>query len=849
MLTQPAWTASANRRPRPRSRVNTAVSRPYGEPLAMARASSSLPIAVMGATGPNVSSRATSISSVTPSSTVASWKSPPSGSRRPPRTRDAPRSRASATWRTVFSTVASLFKGPSVVSSSNGSPSRIRFSTAAVSRPTKSSCTSRWTSSRSAAVQLWPALRKQASSVAATAASRSASSSTTSGPLPPISRSTSLPAARSATRCPVAIDPMNPTADVPGFAATSSPTTGPGPVTMLNTPGGRPASTMHSASFTAHTDVVGAGTHTTAFPAARAGATISAGIVYGQFQGVITPTTPRGTRYTRTRFPASTEGGIRPSSRVASAAAMSKYTASSSTSSWASARSGLPWSSVRVRARSSARSRTTAAIRLIAAARSNADRAAHSRHARPAAATARRTSSRLPSGTVPITAPVDGLVASKVASLSDAPHSPSTYMRWSSLTGSSVPGVEGPPVDPLVCVEVERAGVPHGLRILERDLGQLRDLLLGEPQVLERGDAEVVGQAIHLLDGPLGLGPDPHGPSDRGEPLGCRHVVELHHGAQKPSGQGAVRDVVHAAGRLAHGVGGPGRVGAVRHPRQHGPQAHVVAGLEVAGLLERHPEVPGHVVDGLKRHGVGDRLVVLHRVALDRVRQRVHPGPRGDLGREVHRESRVDQGHPRRDLGHASDVELDLAVRVGDHRPEGDLAPGPRRGGHGDQRGNASLHRPATVLEVEDRAAVLGHHSDPLGGVDRASPAQADEAVGPLGAVEAGSPVDQLDGRVGSNLVEHHRVHPRGPKRRDRVVEDPRRGDTPVGHHHRTMHAQPPSLLAQRPDRSDAVHDPGRRLVRPDLVERHDRSCGPRSRPSPRYSTGISRWILDRLMP
>ena len=65
---------------------------------------------------------------------------------------------------------------------------------------------------RSPAVQLCPALRKQAASVASTAASRSASSRITSGPLPPISRSSSLPAAREATVWPVAIEPMNPTA-------------------------------------------------------------------------------------------------------------------------------------------------------------------------------------------------------------------------------------------------------------------------------------------------------------------------------------------------------------------------------------------------------------------------------------------------------------------------------------------------------------------------------------------------------------------------------------------------------------------------------------------------------------
>jgi hypothetical protein len=65
---------------------------------------------------------------------------------------------------------------------------------------------------------------------------------------------------------------------------------------MLKTPAGSSAAAMHSASITAETEVVGAGTQITAFPAASAGAITSAGIVYGQFQGVMTPTAPFGTR-------------------------------------------------------------------------------------------------------------------------------------------------------------------------------------------------------------------------------------------------------------------------------------------------------------------------------------------------------------------------------------------------------------------------------------------------------------------------------------------------------------------------------------------------------------------------
>ena len=72
---------------------------------------------------------------------------------------------------------------------------------------------------------------------------------------------------------------MNPTAWVPGLATISSPTTRPGPVTKLNTPTGSSESTMHSANLTAQTEVEAAGAQTTVFPAASAGARISAGIV------------------------------------------------------------------------------------------------------------------------------------------------------------------------------------------------------------------------------------------------------------------------------------------------------------------------------------------------------------------------------------------------------------------------------------------------------------------------------------------------------------------------------------------------------------------------------------------
>ena len=57
---------------------------------------------------------------------------------------------------------------------------------------------------------------------------------------------------------------MKATAWDSGFATISSPTTGPGPRTRLKTPGGKSASTKHSASSVEHQAVLGAGTQTTA---------------------------------------------------------------------------------------------------------------------------------------------------------------------------------------------------------------------------------------------------------------------------------------------------------------------------------------------------------------------------------------------------------------------------------------------------------------------------------------------------------------------------------------------------------------------------------------------------------
>ena len=98
------------------------------------------------------------------------------------------------------------------------------------------------------------------------------------GDLPPSSSVTrfTVAAASSLTRLPARVDPVNDTMSTPGCAAIASPTTGPTPVTRLNTPAGRPTSWMISARMNALSGATSLGFSTTVQPAASAGATLAA---------------------------------------------------------------------------------------------------------------------------------------------------------------------------------------------------------------------------------------------------------------------------------------------------------------------------------------------------------------------------------------------------------------------------------------------------------------------------------------------------------------------------------------------------------------------------------------------
>ena len=152
-----------------------------------------------------------------------------------------------------------------------------------------------WTSSREPAQHTWPWLNQIAFTSPSTAPSRSASSKTTKGDLPPSSSDRRLPDPAVTWRIarPTSVEPVKAILSTPGCRTRAAPVS-PSPVTRLNTPGGRPTVSAISANSSAVSGVNSAGLSTTVFPMASAGATFQASINSGKFQGMICPTTPTG---------------------------------------------------------------------------------------------------------------------------------------------------------------------------------------------------------------------------------------------------------------------------------------------------------------------------------------------------------------------------------------------------------------------------------------------------------------------------------------------------------------------------------------------------------------------------
>src|SRR2546425_66095 len=154
---------------------------------------------------------------------------------------------------------------------------------------------------RLAQTQVWPALRYLEAMEPSTAASRSASSNTMNGALPPSSSESFLIVSadwRMRMR-PVSVEPVNESFRTFGLAHSSAPIALESPVMTLSTPFGMPARSPSSAMASAEYGVWLAGLITAGQPDASAGPALRVIIAFGKFHGVINAATPIGCLMTR----------------------------------------------------------------------------------------------------------------------------------------------------------------------------------------------------------------------------------------------------------------------------------------------------------------------------------------------------------------------------------------------------------------------------------------------------------------------------------------------------------------------------------------------------------------------
>src|SRR6201996_5463492 len=260
---------------------------------------------------------------------------------------------------------------------------------------------------------------------ASSARSRSASSNTITGFLPPSSKCTRFkvfaPCAMIAE--PVALSPTKPIALMAGCSVKARPASSPMPCTVLRTPSGTPASFTSLASISAVIGDHSAGLCTTVQPAASAGAIFQVDSMNGVFHGVITPTGPIGIRVEI--FQCSSLGVLRPSRASAHLSAKKRKFSAARIAALAMKRWAWPVSMHSSTAMSSARSSIASATRCKSLRRIEADMSRHDLKASDAAVAARSMSSALPRATFASTEPSTGDLVSNVSPVTDATILPS----------------------------------------------------------------------------------------------------------------------------------------------------------------------------------------------------------------------------------------------------------------------------------------------------------------------------------------------------------------------------------------------------------------------------------------
>ena len=171
-----------------------------------------------------------------------------------------------------------------------GSPSRIAVGARGDPRDELVVRSTRCTSSREPAMQVWPDAAKMPASTPASAASSCGVLEDDVGRLAAeLEGRRGEPVGRRARPIATAVSgpPVKAMWSTPGWEVSAAPRAAPVPVTTLTTPGGKPARSNSATSSSIDAEVYSLGLTTTVLPAARAGASFQVASSSGEFHGAI----------------------------------------------------------------------------------------------------------------------------------------------------------------------------------------------------------------------------------------------------------------------------------------------------------------------------------------------------------------------------------------------------------------------------------------------------------------------------------------------------------------------------------------------------------------------------------
>ena len=189
-----------------------------------------------------------------------------------------------------------------------------------------------------------------------------------------------------------------------------------------------------------------------------------------------------------------------------------------------------------------------------------------------------------------------------------------------------------------------------------------------------------------------------------------------------------------------------------------GRRHHVSARLNVGSVGHHTRQVFLHEADAFDSDAVGHRVVTGRAIGFEAMREGVHAGARGQMGRQADSQLGIANRDHRHHL-RVKDHLLGMRRGMGDDARATDFGAGARgrrnRDDGRDARGVGAGPPVADVLEVPHRPSLTDHERDDLAHIERGTAAEGDDAVMSARAIRGDTGLDVVIHRIGLHLAEN----------------------------------------------------------------------------------------------